>query len=97
MRALSAHLRARGKGRIEHQKVKLLPFLGMHRGDQHAAGLDAHHRPRRQIGDHKQRLANQLLRLKEGRLKVFIEFLSNDPPSISTLDNIIPFRAADRA
>ena len=49
---------------IQHQQMELLLALfGMNRRDQHAAGLNAHHRARRQVGDGQQGLADQLFRL----------------------------------
>ena len=49
---------------IDHQQVELLlaVFL-VHGGDEHTAGLDAHHGPGREIGDCNAGLSNQLLRL----------------------------------
>ena len=57
-------LRAGRDVRIDHQQVKLFfaVFL-VHGGDEHAAGVDAHHRARRQVGDGDARLADQLFRL----------------------------------
>ena len=43
-----------------------LALFMVHGGDQHTAGLDAHHGSRRQIGDCQQGLANQLFRLVIG-------------------------------
>ena len=39
------------------------PLLLVHGGDQHAAGGNSHHLPRRQVQDGDGRLADQLLRL----------------------------------
>ena len=49
---------------VHHEKVQPLgALLVMHGGDQHAAGIDAHHGSRRQVGDGDAGLAHQLLRL----------------------------------
>ena len=49
---------------IDHQQVQLLlAVFVMHGGDEHTAGLDAHHRARRKIRDGDAGLSNQLLRL----------------------------------
>ena len=50
--------------RIDHQQMQLfLAVFLMHGGDQHTAGVDAHHGARRQIRDSDAGLAHQLLRL----------------------------------
>ena len=60
----SIHLRAGRDMIIEHEQMELLlALLGMHGGNQHAAGLNAHHRARRQVDDGQQGLADQLFRL----------------------------------
>ena len=61
-------LRASGNGIIEHKHVEALfrlfaYSLLMHGADNHAAGFDAHHLARRQIGDCDKRTAHQILRL----------------------------------
>ena len=49
---------------VYHQKMELFdPFLMMYCGDQHTAGIDAHHRSWRQIDDCNAGLAHKLLRL----------------------------------
>lgn len=51
---------------IDHQKMKLFfiaVLLVVDCGKQHATGIDAHHLPRREIGDGNQGLADQLFRL----------------------------------
>ena len=49
---------------INHQQMKLFfAFLRMNSGNKHAAGFDAHHGTRRQIGDGNAGLPNQFLRL----------------------------------
>ena len=51
---------------IDHQKMKFFVFtvlLVVHSGQQHAAGVDAHHLPRREIRDRDQGLSDQLFRL----------------------------------
>ena len=49
---------------VHHEKVQPLgALLVMHGGDQHAAGIDAHHGSRRQVGDGDAGLAHQFLRL----------------------------------
>ncbi len=49
---------------IHHQQVELLlPLLVMDGGDQHAAGVNAHHLARRQVDDGDGGLADELLRL----------------------------------
>ena len=49
---------------IQHQKMEFFfSFFMMHGGNQHTAGLDAHHGSGRQIGDGEQGLAHQFFRL----------------------------------
>ena len=48
---------------IQHQQMQLFfALFVVDSGDQHTAGVDAHHRSRRQVGDGDQSLANQLFR-----------------------------------
>ena len=50
--------------RIKHQKVQLFSaFLVVDGGNEHPAGVDAHHGPRRQIRDGDAGLADELFRL----------------------------------
>ena len=61
-------LRAGGNGIIDHKHVQTLFGLlangfFVHGADNHAAGFDAHHLARRQIGDGDKRTAHQILRL----------------------------------
>ena len=60
---------------VQHQQVELF-FLAlvMHGGDQHAAGLNAHHGPGRQIGNCQQGFADQLF-----RLIISMDAAQNDP------------------
>ena len=59
----SIELRARRDAVIHHQQVQLfLTVLVVDGGNQHAAGINAHHRARRQIGDGDAGLADQLFR-----------------------------------
>ena len=60
----SIQLRASRDVVIHHQKMELLlaVFL-VHRGQKHAAGVDAHHGSRREIRDGNQGLSDQLFRL----------------------------------
>ena len=46
----------------------------MHGGDKHTAGIDAHHRTRRQVGYGDAGLAHQLL-----RLIILVNTAQNDP------------------
>ena len=49
---------------VQHQQMELFLTLFMvHGGDQHTAGLDAHHGSGGQVGDGEQGLAHQLFRL----------------------------------
>ena len=51
---------------VHHQKMKFFVFavlLVVDCGKQHATGIDAHHLPRREIGDGDQGLSAQLFRL----------------------------------
>ena len=58
------HLRSRRDVVIDHQEVEhLLAVVLVQRGDQHAAGRDAHHLAWRQVGDRHQRLADEVLRV----------------------------------
>ena len=51
---------------IDHQKMEFFILSALvDGGEQHAAGVDAHHGPRRQVGDGDEGLADQLLRLVE--------------------------------
>ena len=62
--AVSIHLRPGGDVVVQHQQVQLFfTVFVVNGGDQHSAGLNAHHGTGRQIGDGKQRLAHQLFRL----------------------------------
>lgn len=62
----SIELRASRNMGIDHQQVQLLlAFLLVDGGEEHAAGINAHHRARRQVGDGDERLADQLFRLIE--------------------------------
>ena len=57
-------LRAGGDMGIDHQQVQLFFAVFMvDGGNQHAAGVNAHHRSGRQVGDGDAGLADQLLRL----------------------------------
>ena len=59
----SVELRARRDAVVHHQQVQLfLTVLVMDGGNQHAAGINAHHRARRQVGDGDAGLADQLFR-----------------------------------
>ena len=59
----SIELRARRDAVIYHQQVQLfLTVLVVDGGNQHAAGINAHHRARRQVGDGDAGLADQLFR-----------------------------------
>ena len=50
--------------RIHHQQMELfLAVFVMDGGDEHTAGVNAHHRAGREVGDSDAGLANQLLRL----------------------------------
>ena len=61
-----AQLCACGDGIIDHQQVQLLlAILGVDGGDQHTAGLPAHHLSGGQIDDGHQGLADELLGLVE--------------------------------
>ena len=52
---------------VQHQKMEFFfSFFMMHGGNQHTAGLDAHHGSGGQIGDGHAGLANQLFRLVIG-------------------------------
>ena len=60
----SIQLRPRRDVVIHHEKMKLfLPVALIDRREQHAAGLNAHHGPRRQVRDCNQGLPDQLFRL----------------------------------
>ena len=60
----SIHLGAGRDVIVEHEQMELLlALLGVHSGNQHATGLNAHHRARRQVDDGQQGLADQLFRL----------------------------------
>ena len=49
---------------VHHQKMKLFLAVSLvHRGQKHATGIDAHHLPRREIGDGDQCLSDQFFRL----------------------------------
>ena len=49
---------------IEHEEVEFFFSLFlMDRGDQHTAGVDAHHCSRRQVGDSEKRLSDEFFRL----------------------------------
>ena len=57
-------LRAGGDAVVHHQEVQaFLTFLVVDGADDHAAGVDAHHGARRQVGDGDERLAHQRFRL----------------------------------
>ena len=61
--------------RINHQQMQLfLAVFVMHGGDEHTAGIDTHHRSRRQIGDGDAGLSNQFF-----RLIIFVNTTQNDP------------------
>ena len=61
-----AELCAGGDGVAEHDQVQLLlTLLGVDSGQQHAAGLPAHHLSGGQVHDGNQGLADQLLGLVE--------------------------------
>ena len=50
--------------RINHQQMQLFfTVFVMHGGDEHTAGINAHHRAGRQVRDSDAGLSNQLLRL----------------------------------
>ena len=52
---------------IHHQKVQFFcAFFLVYRRQQHTAGVNAHHRSRRQIGNRNQRFPQQFFRLVEG-------------------------------
>lgn len=52
---------------IDHEQVQLfLAVFVVHGGDQHAAGLDAHHGPRREVRDGDAGLAHERFRLVIG-------------------------------
>ena len=60
---------------VHHQQMELFFSLFlMNGGNQHSAGINAHHGTGRQIGDGKQRLAYQLFRLVIG-----VNAAQNDP------------------
>ena len=60
-------LRAGGDVRVDDQQVELFfAFLGVERGEKHAAAVDAHHAARRQVGDGDESLADELFGLVEG-------------------------------
>ena len=62
----SIELRAGRNLFINHQQVELLlALLLVDGGKEHTAGIDTHHRARRQVGDGNQRLADQFFRLIE--------------------------------
>lgn len=64
---VSVQLRARRDVIVHHQQMELLlALLAVHGRDQHAAGFDAHHGPRRQVGDGDAGLADQRFRLIVG-------------------------------
>ena len=64
IRGQSTELCAGGDVRIDHQQMQLFfAVFVMHGGDKHTAGIDAHHRTRRQVGYSDAGLSNQLLRL----------------------------------
>ena len=72
---VSVHLCPGGDVVVQHQQMQLfLTLLVVDGGDQHPAGLNAHHGTGRQIGDGKQRLAYQLFRLVIG-----VNAAQNDP------------------
>ena len=57
-------LRSRRNLIIHHQQVQpLMSVILINRADQHTAGIDSHHLPRRQVRDRDAGLSNQLLRL----------------------------------
>ena len=63
----SIQLRAGRDVVVHHQKMKLfLAVFLVHRGQEHAAGVDPHHRSRRKIRDGDQSLSDQLFRLVIG-------------------------------
>ena len=52
---------------VHHQKMqRFLAVSLVHRGQEHAAGVDSHHRSRREIRDGDQSLSDQLFRLVIG-------------------------------
>ena len=63
----SIELCAGGDVRIDHEQVQpLLVVFVVHGGNQHAAGVDAHHGPRREVDDGNAGLAHELFRLVIG-------------------------------
>ena len=61
--------------RIDHQQMQLFfTVFVMHGWDQHTAGVDTHHRSRRQIGDCNAGLTDQFF-----RLIIFVNTTQNDP------------------
>ena len=64
IRGRSIELCACRNVRIHHQQMQLFfAVFVMHGGDEHTAGLDAHHGPGREVRDGDAGLAYQLLRL----------------------------------
>ena len=61
--------------RINHQQMELFfAVFVMHGGDEHAAGIDTHHRARREVRDSDAGLSNQFF-----RLIIVVNTTQNDP------------------
>ena len=66
---------------VDHEEMELFcAFLVVHGGDQHAAGINAHHGAGRQVGDGDAGLADELF-----RLIIFMNSAQNDPICASSV------------